>query len=141
MDKEQYLAKLVGKTANLSDELSGIVAISSDKFKAVVTGDPVTAKVIYQQPVDFIPRAQHILSTNVLPNFKGGVDAGIERRLVVIPFNRKIPVDQRIADIDEKVVEEQGDMIVSQAIRKAAAVLKRGGIPFLKVALKKRVNG
>ena len=106
--------------------MSGIVAISSDKFKAVVTGDPVTAKVIYQQPVDFIPRAQHILSTNVLPNFKGGVDAGIERRLVVIPFNRKIPVDQRIADIDEKVVEEQGDMIVSQAIRKAAAVLQKG---------------
>ena len=56
MDKEQYLAKLIGASANLSDELSNAAAISSDKFKAVITGDPVTAKIIYKEPVEFKPR-------------------------------------------------------------------------------------
>tara|TARA_B110000008_G_scaffold255288_1_gene271897 strand:- start:855 stop:3143 length:2289 start_codon:yes stop_codon:yes gene_type:complete len=126
LDKEQYLAKLVGKQANLSDEISGVYAISSDKFKAVVTGDPVTAKVIYQQPIEFKPTALHLLSTNILPNFKGGVDAGIERRLAVVPFERSIPVNERISEIAKRVVSEEGSTLVSEAIRAAANVFKKG---------------
>jgi P4 family phage/plasmid primase-like protien len=126
MDKEQYLAKLIGASANLSDELSNAAAISSDKFKAVITGDPVTAKVIYKEPVEFKPRAMHILSTNVLPSFKGGIDAGIERRLLVIPFKRTIPVEERITNFEKKLMREQGDNLISEAIREAALVLKNG---------------
>lgn len=126
MDKEQYLAKLIGASANLSDELSNATAISSDKFKAVITGDPVTAKVIYKEPVEFIPRAMHVLSTNELPSFKGGIDAGIKRRLVVIPFSRTIPVKERILDFETKLMREQGDVLISEAIREAAMVFKNG---------------
>ena len=126
MDKEQYLAKLIGASANLSDELSNAAAISSDKFKAVITGDPVTAKIIYKEPVEFKPRAMHILSTNVLPSFKGGIDAGIERRLLVIPFSRTIPVEERISDFETKLMKEQGDILISEAIREAAIVFKNG---------------
>ena len=126
MDKEQYLAKLIGASANLSDELSSAAAISSDKFKAVITGDPVTAKIIYKEPMEFKPRAMHILSTTVLPSFKGGIDAGIERRLLVIPFNRSIPVEERISDFETKLMREQGAILISEAIREAAMVLKNG---------------
>ncbi len=126
MDKEQYLAKLIGASANLSDELSNAAAISSDKFKAVITGDPVTAKIIYKEPVEFKPRAMHILSTNVLPSFKGGIDAGIERRLLVIPFSRTIPVEERISDFETKLMREQGAILISEAIREAAIVFKNG---------------
>ena len=126
MDKEQYLAKLIGASANLSDELSNAAAISSDKFKAVITGDPVTAKIIYKEPVEFKPRAMHILSTNVLPSFKGGIDAGIERRLLVIPFSRTIRVEERISDFETKLMREQGDILISEAIREAAIVFKNG---------------
>lgn len=126
VDKEQYLAKFVGRVANLSDELSGASAISSDKFKALITGDPVTAKIIYKEPFDFVPKAIHILSTNVLPNFRGGVDAGIQRRLLVVPFNRTIPVEHRLSDLDVKLMREQGDLIISEAIRSAAEVYKNG---------------
>jgi P4 family phage/plasmid primase-like protien len=126
MDREQYLAKLIGASANLTDELSTAAAISSDKFKAVITGDPVTAKIIYKEPVEFKPRAMHILSTNELPSFKGGIDAGIERRLLVIPFNLTIPVGERISDFETKLMSEQGAILISEAIREAALVFKNG---------------
>ena len=109
----------------LSDSANA-AAISSDKFKAVITGDPVTAKIIYKEPVEFKPRAMHILSTNVLPSFKGGIDAGIERRLLVIPFSRTIPVEERISDFETKLMKEQGDILISEAIREAAIVFKNG---------------
>ena len=126
MDREQYLAKLLGKSVNLSDELSNAAAVASDKLKAVVTGDPVTAKIIYREPIEFKPTAVHVFSTNVLPSFKGGVDAGIERRLLVIPFSRSIPVEERITDLETKLMEEQGGTVISEAIRQAAIVLKNG---------------
>jgi phage/plasmid-associated DNA primase len=59
--------------------LSNAATIASDKLKAVVTGDPVTAKSIFREPVEFKPTAVHVFSTPVFPSFKGGVDAGIER--------------------------------------------------------------
>ena len=77
--------------ANLSDELSGANAIRSDKLKAVVTGDTVSGKKVYKPVCSFKPNAIHIFATNVLPNFKGGVDEGINRRVKVIPFDRTIP--------------------------------------------------
>ena len=79
MDREQYLAKLLGKSFNLLDELSNAAAVASDKLEAVVTGYPVTAKIIYREPIEFKPTAVGVFSTNVLPSFKGGVDAGVER--------------------------------------------------------------
>ena len=126
LDKEQYLAKLAGRQANLSDEISNVKAISSDKFKAVITGDPVTAKAIYQQPIEFKPTALHILSTNILPSFKGGVDPGLERRLLVIPFDRTIPVSERIPLLANCIANEEGSTLVSEAIRRAAEVFKKG---------------
>ncbi len=126
LDKEQYLAKLIGRQANLSDEISGSKEIASDKFKAVITGDPVTAKIIYREPIEFAPRALHLLSTNTLPSFKGGVDSGIERRLTVIPFNRTIPVNERVPEIAKRIVAEEGNILVSEAIRAAAEVFKNG---------------
>ncbi|MGC6521801.1 MAG: phage/plasmid primase, P4 family [Candidatus Micropelagos thuwalensis] len=127
LDKEQYLAKLNDKHANLSDEMSGIKSIASEKFKAVITGDVVTAKTIYMEPFDFKPIALHIISTNVLPSFKGGVDAGISRRLTVIPFNKTIPTNERIPDLAKLLILQEGDIVVSKAIR-AAAELKKSGV-------------
>ena len=126
LDKEQFLAQLVGKLVNLSDELSNAAAVASDKLKAAITGDPVTAKIIYREPIQFKPSALHVFSTNVLPSFKGGVDAGIERRLTVVPFTRSIPAEERIPNIATKLMEEQGSNVVSEAIREAAQVLKNG---------------
>ena len=67
LGKEQYLLELVGKMANLSDELSGSNAIRSDKLKAVVTGDTVSGKKVYKPVCSFKPNAIHIFATNVLP--------------------------------------------------------------------------
>ena len=112
LDKQQFLAQLVGKLVNLSDELSNAAAVASDKLKAAITGDPVTAKIIYREPIQFKPSALHVFSTNVLPSSKGGVDAGIERRLTVVPFSRSIPAEDRIPNIATKLMEEQGSNVV-----------------------------
>jgi P4 family phage/plasmid primase-like protien len=127
LGKEQYLIELVGKMANLSDELSGANAIRSDKLKAVVTGDTVSGKRVYKPVCSFKPNAIHIFATNILPNFKGGVDEGINRRVKVIPFDRTIPVDERIPRIAEKIVLKEKDQLFKFAIEGAIDVIENKG--------------
>ena len=124
LDQPQSLAALVGCAANLSDELSSSRSIASDKMKAVITGDDVSAKVIYREVFKFTPRATHVFATNGLPTFHGGVDAGVERRMVVIPFNRTIPENERIADIAERILANEASILVSTCILAGAAVYK-----------------
>jgi putative DNA primase/helicase len=97
--------------ANLSDTLSGANAIRSDKLKAVVTGATVTGKKVYKPVCSFKPKAIHIFATNVLPNFKGEVDEGINRRVKVIPFDRFIPMNERVTRIAEKIILNEKDQL------------------------------
>src|SRR4029077_11019547 len=99
MGNERFLVGLVGKHLNASDELSGADAIASDVFKAVVTGEPVTGRDVYRPAVDFRSVAQNVFATNTLPSFKGGMDRGVQRRLLVVTFNRTIPENERVANI------------------------------------------
>lgn len=126
LGEPQFLATLAGCQVNLTDELSSSKAIATDRFKATVTGDPVQAKAIYREPFTFTPRALHVFSANHLPSFSGGVDNGIMRRIVVVPFSRSIPEAERIPDLAAKIIEHEGDMLVSLAIQAAAGVVARG---------------
>ena len=125
-EREQSLATLVGKTANLTDEISNHKSIASDKMKSLITGDIVAAKVVYQPVFNFKPVATHIFATNELPNFKGGVDAGVERRMLVIPFTKTIPEEKRITDLEELIADKEASLLVSAAISIGGKAYQRG---------------
>lgn len=132
LGEPQFLATLAGRQVNLTDEISSSKAIATDRFKATVTGDPVQAKAIYREPFTFTPRALHVFSANHLPSFSGGVDSGIVRRIIVVPFNRSIPESERIPELAAKIIEHEGDMLVSLALQAAADVVARGGYTISK---------
>ncbi|WBU52994.1 toprim domain-containing protein [Paracoccus sp. SCSIO 75233] len=124
MGDEHHRTGLVGKLLNASDELSP-EAIASDTFKSVVTGEPIEARDVYKSRVEFRSVAQNLFAANQLPGFKGGVDRGIQRRLAVIPFNRTIPVEERIADIGKRIAAEEADLLLAWAVQGAARLIRQ----------------
>jgi phage/plasmid-associated DNA primase len=54
------------------------------------------------------------------------VDNGIERRIVVLPFNRTIPEEERIPDIGDKIAQNEGHIVIALAIRAAEELLNNG---------------
>jgi phage/plasmid-associated DNA primase len=113
MSEERYLPQLAGKFLNAADELSASSAIASDTFKAVVTGEPVTGREAYLPAVSFRPVAQHVFCTNTLPSFSGGMDRGVQRRVLVVQFNRVIPKEERVEHIGLRVGEEEPDLLLA----------------------------
>jgi putative DNA primase/helicase len=116
MGDERHVIGLVGKLLNASDELSSSAAISSDTFKTIVTGEPVQGRDVYKSRVEFRPMAQHLFATNTLPPFQGGMDRGVQRRLLVVMFNRVIPEEERVEDIGKRIGEEEPDLLLAWAV-------------------------
>lgn len=126
MAKEQRRAQLAGARLNAADEL-GVEAIRSDTFKAIISGDRISAKTVYMPPFEFFPEAFHAFATNVLPPFVNGMDRGVRRRLVILPFERTIPVEERVPDLGTRIARAETDALLAMAVTGAQRVLQRGG--------------
>jgi P4 family phage/plasmid primase-like protien len=122
---ERHIIGLAGKLLNASDELSSADAIASDTFKAIVTGEPVEGRDVYKSRIEFRPVAQHLFATNTLPTFAGGMDRGVQRRLLVIPFNRVIPEGERVEAIGRRIAEEEADLLLAWAVDGAARLIRQ----------------
>lgn len=127
MGDERHIIGLVGKLLNASDELSSSSAIASDTFKAIVTGEPVQGRDVYKSRIEFRPQAQHLFATNTLPVFQGGMDRGVQRRLLVISFNRVIPAAERIEAIGRRIGLEEPDLLLEWAVRGASRLIRQKG--------------
>lgn len=125
--KDQHLAALAGKMANITDELSSSRAIASDKFKQLITGETISAKEIYRKVFSFEPSAIHLFATNTLPEFRGGIDGGVKRRIVIIPFDRVIPRKTRAPSIGKRVAREQATLLLALAVAELQRVVRSGG--------------
>jgi P4 family phage/plasmid primase-like protien len=124
MGDDHFIIGLQNKLLNATDEMSGS-AIASDKFKSVVTGEPVTGRDVYRSAVTFRPRAQHVFATNTLPPFAGGMDRGVRRRLLVLTFNRVIPIGERIELIGLRVAAEESDLLLAWAVAGASRLIRQ----------------
>jgi len=144
MGDERHVIGLVGKLLNASDELSSAQAVCSEVYKATVTGDYVSGRDVYQSRVEFKPVAQHIFATNVLPSFQGGMDRGVRRRLLVITFNRVIPIEERIEGIGRRIASEEDDLLLAWIVDGASRVVRQRNFtipPSSEVALADWIYG
>ncbi len=124
-DDRTFICHLDGKLLNAPDELAGGDAIASEVFKQIITGEPLTVRDVYKSAFEFRPVAQHVYGTNNLPTFRGGMDRGVRRRLMILTFNRVIPVEERIDHIGLKIGEQEANLLLDWAVQGASRVIAR----------------
>jgi P4 family phage/plasmid primase-like protien len=123
---EKNRISLAGKLLNATDEISSANAISANVFKAIITCNRVQGRDLYKSSVDFQPQALHVLATNGLPSFKGGMDPGVKRRLMVVPFNRVIPKEERIPNLGKRIAHGEMDLLLAWAVYGLLRVARNG---------------
>jgi putative DNA primase/helicase len=79
-------AELMGKLANIGDDIDDEFIKTTAIFKKVVSGDKLNAERKGQDPFDFAPYAKQMFSANTLPRIKDKSGAVIDR-LIIVPFN------------------------------------------------------
>ncbi|MCI7305498.1 MULTISPECIES: phage/plasmid primase, P4 family [Actinomycetaceae] len=83
------LAEARGKRLLIAAETEEGVRLSTSNVKQLASTDKIAAEKKFKDPFSFTPSHSLVLYTNHLPRV-GAMDAGIWRRLIVIPFNATI---------------------------------------------------
>lgn len=102
-------AVLVGKKLNVVNEDESRY-LQSDRFKALVTGEFISAERKFGASFNFRPFAKHIFCTNSQPRFDE-LNHGLRRRVKIIPFYRRIPNSEKDVHLLGKLKEEMPGII------------------------------
>ena len=120
-----YLARLSGSLANISIETNAKSEVYDNTFKAVVTGDTISADAKYGQPFEFKPFCKLVFSTNNLPRVDDKTE-GFYRRLLIIRFNRQFSKEERDPKLKYKIVKDELDGVFIWALEGLQRLRKRG---------------
>ncbi|MFC2085679.1 phage/plasmid primase, P4 family [Bacteroidota bacterium] len=104
-ETSEDLVALVGARFVSAVEVDEGRALSEALVKRMTGGDRMRARGLYQKSFEFTPTFKILLGTNHKPDIKG-TDHAIWRRMHLIPFNVRIPVDEQDKHLGEKLVAE-----------------------------------
>lgn len=99
-------AELVGKLANIFADLPTKNIDDNGTFKAIVGEDYLTVERKNKDPFTFQPYARLLFSCNTIPRNYGDKSEGFYRRLIIIRFAKKVPVENRDPKLFEKFIAE-----------------------------------
>jgi len=90
----------LGKLANIITEVGEIDKIEEGVLKGYTVGDRMAFDRKGKAPVEASPTARLILAANSRPRFTDRT-YGLWRRMILLPFNRRIPEEKQVKKMDE----------------------------------------
>ena len=99
------LAELFGKRLVVCQESGEGRALDEPRVKRLTGGDLITARRMREDFWTFEPTHKLWLSSNYRPKIRG-MDEGIWRRVLLVPFAQEIPEPERDRELPAKLMEE-----------------------------------
>jgi putative DNA primase/helicase len=99
-------ALTLGKLVNMVPEVGNMTKTAEGELKAFVSGDPMFFERKNRDPFTARPTARLIISTNNIPPFSDKTD-GTWRRLIILPYNFRIPENRREVGMDKAAYWEK----------------------------------
>lgn len=123
-EDEYRAALLAGMRLNVAADIPSREIAGSSVFKAVVSGDIITARPIRQDPFQFRPVAGHLFSANELPSTRDH-SGGFWSRFIVVGFEQHYGPDDADPELSDKFAAEQRG-IVAWACEGATRLARQG---------------
>jgi len=95
---------LVGKLLNYATEISE--RMNTTVFKALISGEPVEARMIYKEPFLLTDYCRFIFNTNGLPK-DVEQNLGFFRRFIIIHFDQTITEEEKDASLANKIIADE----------------------------------
>lgn len=104
-DNQYQLADIAGRRVVTFTEPDTRSMLADGWYKKLVSRDTISARQAYGKPFNFVPVCKLWGAMNETPRVADRSDA-IYSRVVIIPMNRIIPIEQRDGRLDEKLRTE-----------------------------------
>ncbi len=122
---ETELANLQGRRMVVGSEVNENTRFDEAKVKLLSGGDKITARFMRQDFFTFIPSHTFWLLGNSQPKVETGGES-FWRRLRLIPFTHVVPEEDRIENLQQRLVDEEGPGILHWIIQGAVGYAADG---------------
>ena len=103
--------RLRGTRLAFCSEITQGARLDEATMKKLTGGDPVNAKLLYRNPVEFDPSHTLFMLTNHLPRVRGD-DPAMWRRILAVPWDVVIPESARDPELGERL-EHAADAVLA----------------------------
>jgi putative DNA primase/helicase len=107
---ENDIARLRGSRFVTAKEVGEGRKLDESRVKQLTGGDTVTARFLFREWFEFIPRFKLWVYANYRPQIRG-TDEGIWRRIMLVPFDVVIPEEQRDGTLPETLRAEAAGIL------------------------------
>ncbi len=97
--------RLKGARVAFCSEIAEGAKLDEATMKKLTGGDPVNAKLLYRNPVQFDPSHTLVMLTNHLPKVRGD-DPATWRRIMAVPFDQVVPEEERDVQLPERLKKD-----------------------------------
>ncbi|WP_225733373.1 phage/plasmid primase, P4 family [Pseudoclavibacter sp. CFCC 14310] len=122
---ETELANLQGRRMAVASEINEGTRFDEAKVKMLTGGDKITARYMRQDFFTFTPSHTLWLMGNSQPKVETGGDS-FWRRLRLIPFLHTVTKEQRVENLQERLIEHEGAGILAWIVQGAVDYLNEG---------------
>lgn len=130
-------AMLVDAKINLCGELKGKGMLEGEHLKDIISGDEITARLLYKDAFTFRPRATHLVSCNKLP-VSSDISYGFFRKLVVLKFSANF-VGREDRTLADRIIATELPGVLNVVLQAANILLEHGiHIPEASVLLSQK---
>ena len=103
-EKGNSRAMLANKLLNYASEING--KLESSIFKQLVSGEPVEARLLYENTQTISDYARFMFNCNELPKEVENTNAFF-RRFIILPFRVTIPPNKQDKDLSKRIIESE----------------------------------
>jgi len=125
------IARLMGFRFGTTSETNEAIRFNEAMIKSLTGSDPMTARKLYQNDIEFTPELKLFIATNARPHFNLS-DPAMMSRVVIIPFNVAIPVEEQNRNLTAELIAEESEGILAWLVQGAVlwAQERLGPNPF-----------
>lgn len=139
-DKEGERADLVGKLADIADDIKTDFIPDTSILKKVISGDMIKARTLYKNAFAFRPYSTIWAATNGMPRVKDEGGA-VSDRFIIIPldasFEEGAPGTKSTTEMDTLLSSDEAvAYVLRRAVEALEELLKAGGFPVLDISKK-----
>jgi len=115
LSKGEYLAKLVGKGVNICGDIGRGYIKDISTILQLLGDKQLTVRPLYVNPYEVSLTAKQIFCSNMIALVNDITGAWL-RRMITIPFNKKINEASTITDLDTVILNAEADILASWAL-------------------------
>ena len=123
-------SQLDSKSANIYADISNRELNNLGVFKQVVSGETIPAEKKNKNPFDLNSFAKHFFSANEMPDIKDNSDGVFRRIYVTIWENQFLAGVNRIENLAETILEEEGNGIFNLMLQNYKTIQRNKGFRY-----------